>query len=1067
MSKIGEAAVEPLIEALKDGIKNEDINTIQHTAETLANMNEKRVADFLIEVLKHENPKIRLNYGIIRILEKIGDKRAIEPIIDILSETDLFTLKQLFGVLSKIDREWVKHEAAKKLVPFLIDMIDSLDKDLEDLKENCIALLAGIGDKRAIEPLVALLKTESDSSMLKTIKNTLKELGWEPENIDDKVFVLLLEKNEDELVKLGEPAIEPLVDILINKETFTWVAVSVLRKLGWEPETFEEKICMFIQNKKYNDSIQLGKTDPEKFVDLMKNKSSSKSKIMRMMHEMKDPETFEILNVILEKDDKNTKVSAARILGEIGDDRAIEPIIKAFEGYPREMSRTAIGIISKIGGPKAVEGLLELLENKDDEVVKTAIKMLGETGDPKVIEPLIKKLQSCGDACYEINETLTKLGEPAVEPLMKVLKGDNIKTRQIAIEILGNLKVARAVEPIIDALKDKEVRSRYNAMRALIKIGDKRAIEPFVSIIENEMDDRFKVETIKGLDGLIDKSNVNLIAPLTKIFIKEELRNKFETARVLSKLSDDWADNDEVRSVVPELIQNLEVKDDGSKINFIQKYSIKLLGMLKDKRATLPIITFLKNLKGIPSFINPREFQKDAIYVLGELRDERAKEYLIELLEDKSITEYKRASIEIAISKIDPDFKKDTDKKETKKTEPKEKKLTPIEGEIAKHALALQKTYYGDREEAVLALSRIDDPKALEHIIFALDDEDYRVRGKAAKTLTNCGWKPTSKDDEMKIVIALNIARVSPKPDEIVRLGESAFKQLAKVIKDSGFTQYSAADRLIKINSSRAVEIINDRLKEKRVYKYTCRLLGELGDKRSVEPLINMLKYDMSDVRSAAAFALGKIGDSRAVEPLIKALGDADVRSDAIVSLGRIGDPRAVEPLILILNDTDSSLIKEDILWALGTIGDPRATEPLITALKDKSVRVREKAAIALARIGDVRAIEPLESALKIEMEKSGKGDPERRITVGVGKTPTLDVIKKALETLKTKNSDEMKSLIERLSSSDPKELISAAGSIEKMGDAAIIATDGLIKLIKNEDKSVRLTAIDVLCKIW
>ena len=60
------------------------------------------------------------------------------------------------------------------------------------------------------------------------------------------------------------------------------------------------------------------------------------------------------------------------------------------------------------------------------------------------------------------------------------------------------------------------------------------------------------------------------------------------------------------------------------------------------------------------------------------------------------------------------------------------------------------------------------------------------------------------------------------------------------------------------------------------------------------------------DVRKAAAEALGQIGDPRTVEPLIAALKDADkgVRWVAASALGQIGDERAVESLVAVLNDS-------------------------------------------------------------------------------------------------------------------------------------------------------------------
>ena len=81
--------------------------------------------------------------------------------------------------------------------------------------------------------------------------------------------------------------------------------------------------------------------------------------------------------------------------------------------------------------------------------------------------------------------------------------------------------------------------------------------------------------------------------------------------------------------------------------------------------------------------------------------------------------------------------------------------------------------------------------------------------------------------------------------------------------------------------------------------------MGELGDKRAVEPLIDALADSSSEVRKNAARALGELGDKRAVEPLIDALADSEshVREDAAEALGELGDKRAIKPLEILLQE--------------------------------------------------------------------------------------------------------------------------------------------------------------------
>ncbi|MGA9138892.1 MAG: HEAT repeat domain-containing protein [Methanocella sp.] len=73
----------------------------------------------------------------------------------------------------------------------------------------------------------------------------------------------------------------------------------------------------------------------------------------------------------------------------------------------------------------------------------------------------------------------------------------------------------------------------------------------------------------------------------------------------------------------------------------------------------------------------------------------------------------------------------------------------------------------------------------------------------------------------------------------------------------------------------------------------------------------------------------------------------------AVDALGESGDPRAVEPLIDLLKRSRDLTIKIHVCDALGHIGDPRAIDPLIEKLQDRDddFYVRKKAAYTLYAI--------------------------------------------------------------------------------------------------------------------
>ncbi len=111
--------------------------------------------------------------------------------------------------------------------------------------------------------------------------------------------------------------------------------------------------------------------------------------------------------------------------------------------------------------------------------------------------------------------------------------------------------------------------------------------------------------------------------------------------------------------------------------------------------------------------------------------------------------------------------------------------------------------------------------------------------------------------------------------------------------------------------------------------------LGELGDIRAVEPLIDMLEDPSFRVRRGAAVALGWLKDKRAVEPLLKYLKKAQASefSSITYALSELKDTKAVEPLIKMALESKSQQIRKPCIRALGKMNDKRAIIPLIEIL--------------------------------------------------------------------------------------------------------------------------------------
>lgn len=152
------------------------------------------------------------------------------------------------------------------------------------------------------------------------------------------------------------------------------------------------------------------------------------------------------------------------------------------------------------------------------------------------------------------------------------------------------------------------------------------------------------------------------------------------------------------------------------------------------------------------------------------------------------------------------------------------------------------------------------------------------------------------------------------------------------------------------------------------------RALGELGDARGLDPLIEALGDRDWHVCQAALVALGKLDEVRAVEPIITSLTREDIRRDlgrafgiarpACAALARLGEP-GFRALLRVLHDfEDNEAIGVSAAHALGALRDPRTIDVLIHALTSPVDEVGQEAAVALRDLGE-RAVSSLVAALQ------------------------------------------------------------------------------------------------------
>jgi len=106
---------------------------------------------------------------------------------------------------------------------------------------------------------------------------------------------------------------------------------------------------------------------------------------------------------------------------------------------------------------------------------------------------------------------LEKIGEHAVDPLIKLLEDPDPSLRQIAASILGKIGAPRAVDPLIESLKDKNSNIRWEAAHALGLMRAEKAVGSLITMLKEESGPVFyqaatalgRIGSLEALDPLI------------------------------------------------------------------------------------------------------------------------------------------------------------------------------------------------------------------------------------------------------------------------------------------------------------------------------------------------------------------------------------------------------------------------------------------------------------------------------------------------------------------------------------------------------------------------------------
>jgi len=194
------------------------------------------------------------------------------------------------------------------------------------------------------------------------------------------------------------------------------------------------------------------------------------------------------------------------------------------------------------------------------------------------------------------------------------------------------------------------------------------------------------------------------------------------------------------------------------------------------------------------------------------------------------------------------------------------------------------------RKFIIETLIKISDERAVEPLIALLKHENYNVCQAAANVLGKIGDK---RAVEPLIALLSHPCEdyFGPAASALGEIGDQrAVTPLIAALKSESFCVFvPAANALGKIGDQRAVKPLIDTLPhiDTERCEYVAKALIKIGAP-ALEPLILALKHEHWYVRRSAAKILGEIGDKRAIGPLVARLTDRHSNKTAAESLEKL-----------------------------------------------------------------------------------------------------------------------------------------------------------------------------------
>lgn len=522
---------------------------------------------------------------------------------------------------------------------------------------------------------------------------------------------------------------------------------------------------------------------------------------------------------------------------------------------------------------RVIRHLLSALGEWDHKTKENAVTTLGWLKEKRAVEPLAG-LISDYDFEEGVTTALVSIGREHQEELIRFLDMDDPELKLALIRCLGLIESDDSILACIPYLDDENSDVRQ---QAAIAMANGCHLEPIEDALLRAISDE-DPEVVNSATRILGQCKSNtLVAKLLPELKGDDKTRKLAVIEIVGML--------ESEPSVPSLKELLSDKDDDIRAAVYRSLSFTckdtgieeiLLSGLSDPSSTVKIASaecvFSADIGAsaegrLISLMDDPDPQVRiaAVEALGRIESKASIDRMIAIF-DTSDHLIRMALVEAMLA-IDSSESRNLLMTLLKSgdSDLKTKAITFFGNEgrtrwIPDIIKSLDDPHWSVRNAAVIALGRIGDKEDARHIVRMLSDKESLIRKSAIQAL-----------GELKATEAV------PSLLQLLH-DEHLQRDILSALEKTGIGDLDLLSKFLERSTTRLKCLFMD-------------LLGKVGNPAAVDCLIATLEHDFYLVRSHAAKALGEIGDQKSITPLIKAKSDPcqEVSAEATLALNKMG----------------------------------------------------------------------------------------------------------------------------------------------------------------------------------